>query len=222
MKYVITGSAGNVSKPLAENLLKAGHEVTVIGRSAEHLKPLTDAGAHAATGSVEDAEFLKKAFAGADAVYLMFPPQYGGSDFKDYVQAASKYAEAIRANNIKYAIVLSSIGAHLTEGCGPVSGLYLAEQELKKLKDTNILFLRPGFFYVNFYGNIGMIKHMNILGGNFGNNEAKMILSHPNDIADTAAEILKSLSFKGHSVQYLASDISKNGRHRQGARKGHR
>ena len=37
MKYVITGGAGNISKPLAETLLAAGHAVTIIGRSAEHL-----------------------------------------------------------------------------------------------------------------------------------------------------------------------------------------
>jgi uncharacterized protein YbjT (DUF2867 family) len=38
MKYVITGGAGHISKPLAEQLLAAGHEVTVIGRNEEHLK----------------------------------------------------------------------------------------------------------------------------------------------------------------------------------------
>ena len=41
MKYVITGGAGHISKPLAEKLLKAGHDVTVVGRSAENLKPIT-------------------------------------------------------------------------------------------------------------------------------------------------------------------------------------
>lgn len=68
MKYVITGGAGNISKPLTEKLLNAGHEVTVIGRNAEHLKVLTDQGAKAATGSVEDIAFLKSAFAGANVL----------------------------------------------------------------------------------------------------------------------------------------------------------
>jgi uncharacterized protein YbjT (DUF2867 family) len=69
MKYVITGAAGNISKPLTEKLLNAGHEVTVISRSSENIRSLTEQGAKAAIGSVEDVEFLKKTFSGADAVY---------------------------------------------------------------------------------------------------------------------------------------------------------
>lgn len=206
MKYVITGAAGNISKPMVEKLLAAGQEVTVIGRNAEHLVPLTDKGAKAAIGSIEDTAFLKKAFAGADAVYTMVPPQYAAQSLDAYGQIGAHYAEAIKANNIKYVVNLSSVGAHMPKGCGPVTGLYLEEKELNKLADTNVLHLRPGFFFTNFFGNLGMIKDMNILGANFGDSNAKMILSYPGDIADVAADELLRLSFKGHSVRYLASD----------------
>ena len=37
MNYVLTGGAGNTSKPIAEKLLAAGHHVTIIGRNAAHL-----------------------------------------------------------------------------------------------------------------------------------------------------------------------------------------
>ncbi len=205
MKYVITGSAGNISRPLAERLLAEGHEVTVIGRSKEHLKPLTDKGAKAAVGTVEDAAFLKEAFAGADAAYTMTPPQAAGGK-NMYEEVAANYAGAIKANNIRYVVNLSSTGAHLAEGAGPVSGLYLTERELNKLSDVNILHLRPGFFYVNFFSSIGMIRDMGILGGNYGDSNTKLILSYPGDIAETAAEILLELSFKGHGVRYHASD----------------
>ena len=33
MKFVVTGAAGHVSKPLTELLLKKGHDVTVVGRN---------------------------------------------------------------------------------------------------------------------------------------------------------------------------------------------
>ena len=206
MKYVLTGGAGHITKPLAEKLLAASHNVTVIGRNPENLKTLTDKGAKAATGSVENASFLKEAFAGADAVYTMIPPQYAAGSLEDYRRIAANYAEAIRANNIQYVVNLSSVGAHLPEGCGPVSGLHLAEEELNKLDDVNVLHLRPGFFYINFYGNLSMVKNMNIIGGNYGDAQAEMVLSHPADIAEAAAEELSKLSFKGHGVRYLASD----------------
>jgi len=207
MKYVITGAAGHVSKPLAEKLLKAGHDVTVIGRNAEHLRSLTDMGAKAAIGSVQDVEFLKKAFAGADAVYTMSPPNYNTNDMKASIAEVEKnYVEALKANNIKYVVNLSSIGAHVADGCGPVTGLYRGEQAMNELKNTNVKHLRPGYFFGNFLGNVDMIKKMNIIGGNFGGDNFKMVLADTNDVAEVAFEELSNLSFTGHSVRYIASD----------------
>jgi uncharacterized protein YbjT (DUF2867 family) len=207
MKYVITGAAGNISKPLAENLLKAGHDVTVISRSAEHIKSLTDQGAKAAIGSVEDIEFLKKAFAGADAVYTMVPPRYDAPDMKAHIASIGKnYTEALKANNIKYVINLSSVGAHLPEGVGPVNGLYRVELSMNELKNTNIKHLRPVYFYTNFLGNTGMVKNMNIIGGNFGGGDFKMLMVHPSDVAEAAFEELSHLGFTGHTVRYIGGD----------------
>jgi uncharacterized protein YbjT (DUF2867 family) len=207
MKYVITGGAGNISKPLTEQLLKAGHQVTVIGRNADNLKDLTALGATAAIGSVEDVPFLTKTFTGANAVYTMVPPRYDASDLKAHIiQIGKNYTEAIKASGVKYVVNLSSIGAHLPKGAGPVSALYHVEQSFNSLRDVNILHLRPGYFFFNFLGNIGMIKHANIIGSNFGGPDAKLILVNPADIAPVTAEALLSLNFKGHTFKYIASD----------------
>jgi uncharacterized protein YbjT (DUF2867 family) len=207
MKYVITGGAGNISKPLVEHLLQAGQDVTVIGRNEEHLKPLTDKGAKAAIGSIEDGGFLKRAFTGADAVYTMIPPKMDATDWKAYIGEIGKtYATAIKEAGIKYVVNLSSMGAHMPQGAGPVSGLYRAEEALNTLADVNILHLRPGYFYTNFLGSIGMVKHMNIIGSNFGGDDLKLVLAHPDDIAVIAADALQRLDFHGHTVRYIASD----------------
>lgn len=206
-KYVITGGAGNISKPLAEQLLKAGHEVTVISRNADNVRSLTDMGAKAAIGSVEDVDFLTKTFTGADGVYTMVPPYFMATDWKAYIgQIGQNYADAIKAAGVKYVVNLSSVGAHLQEGCGPVSGLYRAEQALNKVADVNIRHLRPVYFFPNLLANTGMVKHMNIIGSNFGGEEYTMVLVDPKDIADVAYEELSALSFSGHSVRYIASD----------------
>ena len=207
MKYVITGGAGNISRPLTEKLLKAGHDVTVISRNAEHLKPLTDLGAKAAIGSVDDLAFLKKTFAGADAVYTMVPPNYTTNDMKASIAEVGKnYAAALKTSKVKYVVNLSSVGAHLADGVGPVSGLYRVEQALNELQDINIKHLRPTYFFSNFLGNVGMVKNMNIIGGNFGGGDFKMLLADPNDIAEVAFEELSNLNFTGHSVRYIGSD----------------
>jgi uncharacterized protein YbjT (DUF2867 family) len=207
MNYVITGGAGHISRPLAEKLLRAGREVTVISRNAENIKQLIDLGAKPAIGSVTDTTFLIKTFAGADAVYTMVPPNYATSDMKASIaEVGRNYVEALKANNIKYVVNLSSVGAHLPDGVGPVSGLHRVEQAMKELKNTNIKHLRPTYFFGNFLGNIDMVKTMNIIGGNFGGADFKMLLSDTNDIADVAFEELSDLNFIGHSVRYIGSD----------------
>lgn len=207
MKYVITGGAGNISKPLALQLLKAGHQVTVIGRNAANLAELTNAGAEAAIGSVEDLAFLTAIFTGANAVYTMVPPVRTVSDWKAHIgQVGRIYAAAIKASGVKYVVNLSSTGAHLADGVGPVSGLHRAEQALNSLADVHIKHLRPPYFYNNLLANIGMIKGMGIIGANFSASDNRFPIVAPVDIADVAAEELQKLSFTGHTVRYLASD----------------
>jgi len=208
MNYVITGGAGNISGPLTEKLLAEGHRVTVVGRNAENLKSLTDKGATAAVGSVEDLEFLKKTFLNVDAVYTMVPPKYDiSSNWKEYIgQIGKNYRDAIKGSSIKYVVNLSSIGAHLVDGCGPVSGLHKVEEALNELNDVNIKHLRPSYFYANLLANVGLAKNMNIIGSNFGGDNFKFVLTDTSDIADTATEELLQHNFTGHSVRYIASD----------------
>jgi uncharacterized protein YbjT (DUF2867 family) len=66
MKIVITGSLGNISKPLTEELVQKGHSVTVISSNVEKKEKITAMGAYAAIGTIQDADFLTKTFTGAD------------------------------------------------------------------------------------------------------------------------------------------------------------
>ncbi len=205
MQYVLTGSLGHTGKPITEALVKAGHSVTVITSSADKVADIEALGAKAAVGSVEDANFLKQAFAGADAVYLMIPPKWGVNGWRAYQnQVGDNYIEAINANNVQYVVLLSSVGAHLGEGVGPVDGLYDMEQKLKAVPGLNAIFLRPPYFMYNLFGMAGMIKGMGIIGSNFGDDT--IALAHTSDIADAAIDELLQLGFTGQRVRYIASD----------------
>lgn len=206
MKYVITGSLGNIGKPLTEKLLAAGNDVTVITSSASRLGEIQALGAKAAVGSVTDTNFLASTYKGADAVYTMVPPFFGAVDWKKYIASTGEgVAKAVAESGVKKVVNLSSIGAHMPEGCGPVSGLYYGEKALNDLQGVDVVHLRAGFFFSNFYGNIGMIRHMGIIGGNYGEG-TKMILAHTNDIAAVAAEHLLNPSFSGKRYIYVVSD----------------
>jgi nucleoside-diphosphate-sugar epimerase len=207
MKYILSGSLGNINKPLTQKLVAAGHDVTVIS-SHEARKPQIEAlGAKAAIGSVEDIAFLTETFKGADAVFeLIPPPATAPVDWKARIRQIGKtFADAIKASGVKKVVQLSSIGAHMPEGCGPVSGIHFAELELDTLDGVDVIHLRPGNFYTNLYAMIGLIKHAGILGNNYGA-DSPIVLVHPNDIAAVAAQELLSLSFTGKTVRYIASD----------------
>jgi uncharacterized protein YbjT (DUF2867 family) len=145
---------------------------------------------------------------GADAVYLMIPPNWTltGGWLEYQKKVVHNYINAIKTNGVKNVILLSSVGAHMRKGSGPVDGLGYAEEKLMELKDVNVKMLRPSYFFYNLFGMAGMIKHMNILGSNFGGTEEKLVLVHTGDIADVVSEELLGLKFKGHTVRYIASD----------------
>jgi uncharacterized protein YbjT (DUF2867 family) len=205
MKIIVTGSLGHISRPLIEKLTAANQDVTVISSNSDRKAEIEALGAKAAIGSVSDLAFVTETFTGADAVYTMVPPTFSASDWKQHIADTGKiYAQAIAASGVKNVVNLSSMGAHMPDGCGPVSGLYYVEQALNALEGVNVRHLRPGFFYYNFFANIGMIKHMGIIGGNYGES-AKLVLANPADIADAAAEELLGQTFSGKSIRYVAS-----------------
>jgi uncharacterized protein YbjT (DUF2867 family) len=206
MRYVITGSLGHISKPLVGKLVEAGHAVDVISSHADRANEIKNIGATPLIGSIEDDSFLSGAFRGADAVYTMIPSKFTAADMKKHIASVGKkYSEALMGSTVKHVVNLSSIGAHMPDGCGPVSGLYWAERELNTLQHINVLHLRPGYFYYNFFNSIEMIRTAGILGGNFGP-DTKLVMAHTDDIAEVAAEALLRTSFSGRSVRYISSD----------------
>lgn len=205
MNITLTGSLGNTGKPLAAILVKAGHQVTVVSSNPAKASEIITLGALPAIGSVSDRDFLTKAFTGADAVYTMFPPDLHTTDYQAYIdRTLSAYVAAITAAGVPRVVNLSSIGAHLASGTGPIAGLHQVERVLDGLEGVAVRHLRAGFFYTNFYGNTAMIRHAGILGANYGT-ETTMMLVHPEDIAAAAAEELQQ-AFTGKDLRYVISD----------------
>jgi uncharacterized protein YbjT (DUF2867 family) len=205
MKFTLTGSLGNIGKPLAEILIKAGHDLTIISNAPDMQAKIEALGAKAAIGSVADTAFLTNSFTGADAVYTMVPYNFGATDYRQYVAGiGNNYAAAIKASRVKRVVNLSSIGAHLENGTGPIAGLHDVEQILNRLDNVAVKHLRPAIFYVNFFFDIALIKGQHIMGNNYGK-EARLVMVHPRDIAAVAAFELQQ-PFAGKSYIYVASD----------------
>lgn len=206
MNYLITGSLGHVSRPLAAKMVRTGHTVRVLSRRAEKTAAIEALGATAVIGNVESLDSLASAFKGADAVFTMIPPNFQTDNWKHYIaHIGDNYADAIKRAGVRHVVNLSSIGAHLREGCGPVSALHFVEESLNSLKDVNVRHIRSGFFHTNFLSDIPLIRHSGIIAANYGKSIA-LPLIHPDDVANMVSMELKELEFTAKSVRYAVGE----------------
>jgi len=210
--YVITGATGNIGSQTADILLMKGEKVRVIGRSAARLQGFVDRGAEAAVGDLKDGDFAAKAFSGATAVFTMVPPNYTVPNFRAYQNEISEnLANAIDKSGVKYVVNLSSQGADLHEGSGPILGLRDQEIRFNQLEGVNVLHLRPTYFMENLLMNIPLIQRMGIAGSAV-HGELKFAMIATRDIAARVAERLVRHDFAGRVVQDLLGerDLSLN------------
>jgi len=204
MKITITGSLGNIGQHLVTKLVSQKHNVTVVSSSADRKTAIEAAGAQAAIGSITDTAFLTQAFTGADAVFVMTPPNMGATDIiRNTAEAGTHYAQAIRNTQVPRVVMLSSIGAELENGTGPIAGLHHIENLYAALENTTVTYLRAGYFYTNFYNDIPLIQNAGIMGSNFPAH-TRLPLVHPKDIAQAAAEELQRTA-KGSDIRYIVS-----------------
>jgi uncharacterized protein YbjT (DUF2867 family) len=208
MNIIITGSLGNISQPLTQQLVKKGHTVTVISSSLDRQAAIEALGAKASIGSVENADFLANTFRGADIVYCMVPPAYFSNPVIEpmelYRSTATAYAQAIQQAGVKRAIHLSSFGADLDHGTGLILGSHNVETILNDLSNVAITHIRPTSFYYNLFGFIGQIKHTGRIAANYGADDIIPMVS-PRDIAAAIADEM-SLPAEHRKIRYVASD----------------
>jgi uncharacterized protein YbjT (DUF2867 family) len=201
--YVIIGASGNTGSVVANQLLAQGKKVRVVGRNAGHLTLFTAKGAEPLIGSVTDKNTIAKAFTGAQAAYVMLPPDPGAGDFFAYTdQLVETLASAIEKSGVKHVVSLSSVGAEKPNNTGPIVGLHRLEERFNRISGLNTLHLRAAYFMENTLGQADVIAHMGSVASPL-RPELKFPIIATRDIGAFAADALSRLDFTGHQVQDL-------------------
>jgi uncharacterized protein YbjT (DUF2867 family) len=200
--YVILGASGNTGSIIANSLLSVGKKVRVVGRDSGRLQRFVDKGAEAFTANLSDAAALTKAFSGARAAYLLLPP---AKSPEDQERDSDGIAKAIKESGLRDAVHLSSYGAQVAEGAGPVSGLHSSEQKLNAIEGLNVLHLRAAYFMENNLAAIGMIHGMGLVG-NALLPDLKIPMAATRDVGDYAAQRLLHLDFSGKQTREVLGE----------------
>jgi len=158
--FVIAGVTGHTGKVAAESLLARGERVRVVVRDAAKGAPWAARGAEVAVADLGDAAALTEAFRGARGAYVLVPPNLAAPDFRAYQRATGEaIAQALEAARVPHVVLLSSIGAELADGTGPIAGLYDVEARLARVPGTAATFLRAAWFLENLQGSLAALPH---------------------------------------------------------------
>lgn len=202
MSIVVTTPTGHIGRVVAERLLEAGESVTLIVRDPSKVQALSDRGARVKIGSHADAKLLIEATKDAEALFVLVPPDFGTQDIRaSYRPFGEAAAEAILKNQIPFVVHLSSVGAELAEGNGPVAGLHVTEGLLGEAA-KNLVLLRPAYFMENTLGQIAPILQAGALFTAF-RGETRFPMIATRDIGERAAQLLGRRDARGTSIVEL-------------------
>ena len=205
MRYVITGATSRTSNIVATRLLEHGRNINVIGRNSRRLKEYSDKGAIAFEADPSDGNALTPAFKEGNAAWIMLQPNYipDSPDFRKFQSGLiSALVQSISKSNLNYAVTLSSWGADVKAGNGPVAGLHDMELAFNQLPDLNVLHLRAGYFMENMLGYIPSIIQTGKVSGPL-NPYLELPFIAIKDIGDYAADVLMNPDFEGKVIHEL-------------------
>jgi len=192
-EYVVAGVTGHTGSVVAQTLLDSGRKLRVLVRDPHKAERWKKRGAHVGQADLSNVHDLLNAMRGTEAAYLLlppFPPNTIGirGRAKKMIDAM---VQAINGSGVKHVVFLSSIGAQLPDGTGPIVMLHDAEQELRTLK-VPVTVLRACYFVENWASALpdakeGLLntflpadlKWPHVSAHDIGHLAAQLVLEHP-------------------------------------------
>jgi uncharacterized protein YbjT (DUF2867 family) len=191
---VITTPTGTIGSAVAERLLAAGSRVRLVARDPSRLPAAWRGRVDVVTGSHADPAVLDSALPGADALFVLVPPNFASTDVTaDYLRFGRPIAQAVRAHGVPRVVAVSSLGRGFA---GPAGHLGAAWALDDVLESTGAAYrsLQPPYFMENLLHQVALIRDHGVF----------VLPARPDapypavatvDVAATAAELLADASW---------------------------
>lgn len=203
MRIAINTPTGNIGRPLVNHLIDTGQELVLLTRSPEKVKSFAERGATVHEGTLSDEAFVLQATQGVDTLFWLMPANYAAADFRGEQKTMARIgATAVTENAIPRVMTLSSAGAHLAQGTGPIMGLHDLEQMIDAT-DAKITHLRPNSFMENFLQSLPTIASDGMIYLPVPGSAALPMIATA-DIAKVAADRILEEDWAKHTVIELA------------------
>ena len=200
-QLVITGATGHIGTKIVHALLGQGHRVVAVANPSPRLDALWQAGAEIAPGDFTNFDFLTQVLRGAEAAFLMAPPDVKAADvLAHHAKVNETLAQAVQAAGLRRVVNLSSARADQPANNGP---LFLAqEKRLNGIAGLTVAHLRPAYFMENLLNNVRPIQMRGAVASPM-RPDISIPMVATKDIAAKAAELLGAATFENHAAHYL-------------------
>lgn len=198
--FVIAGVTGHVGSVVARELLNKGAKVKVLVRDAAKGAEWSRAGAEVAVGTLDDSASLTAALKGATGFFTLLPPNYQEEKFHAIQRKTGEsIAAAVKESKVPHVVLLSSIGADLPDGTGPIKGLHFLEIALRET-GTKLTAIRAGYFQENVGNSLAPARTAGIFPNMTPSADYPMPMIATRDIGELAAHELLFASPKSEVV----------------------
>ncbi|WP_233843202.1 NmrA family NAD(P)-binding protein [Dyella sp. 2HG41-7] len=199
--YAITGVTGKVGSEVAKTLLNNHQQVRAVLRDQSKANRWSALGCEVAIASMEDSAALSAAFADAEGVFILPPPDFDPEDgFPEAKRAIESIRLALDRARPQRVVCLSTIGAQ-SERDNLLSQRTLMEQALASLS-VPITFLRPAWFMENFAWDVASAKRDGVIASFLQPIERAIPMIATADVGRVAAELLQE-SWTGNRIVEL-------------------
>lgn len=203
---VVTTPTGSIGHQVLDNILDSGAPIRVIARDPSRLSPQARGRVEVVQGSMDDIDVVTKAFAGADCVFWLVPPNPHAESIHGHIlDFIRPVCEAINSQRVKRVIGVSSLGRGIAKNAGQISAIFAMDDLIESTGVSYRSLCMPGFME-NMLHQVEPIKSQGTFFSPISG-DRKVPTCATRDIAAVAAKLLLDDSWSGQdSVPILGPE----------------
>lgn len=206
--HVVAGVTGRVGSAVARRLLHAGAQVRVLVRTGTAAEEWGRRGADAHVLDLRDRAKLTASLAGCTGFFTLLPFDLTAPDLAAHAQGViDATAGAVAAAGVPHVVVLSSGGADVPVGTGPVVGLHRLEEAMRAT-GTVVTALRSGHFQEKVTDVLEVSRHDGIYPVLAASADVARPMGATADLGVVAADALRTPPVTSESVDVLGPEYT--------------